>query len=44
MIKPTNTQNTIILVALENMLLTEKRPEVVIELNQLINHYTYLIK
>jgi len=44
MFKPTNTQNTIILVSLENMLYTEKRPEVAIEIKKLINHYTNLIK
>jgi hypothetical protein len=40
----TNNQNTIILVSLENMLYTEKRPEVIIEIKKLINHYTNLIK
>ena len=40
----THTQNTIILVSLENMLYTEKRPEVIIEIKKLINHYTNLIK
>jgi hypothetical protein len=44
MFKPTNNQNTIILVALENMLLTERRTEIIIEIKELINHYTNLIK
>ncbi len=35
----TRLQNTIILVSLENMLETEKRPQVVSELKYLINHY-----
>ena len=44
MFKTTNNQNTIILVALENMLLTERRTEIIIEIKELINHYTNLIK
>ena len=39
-----NTQNTIILVSLENMLYTEKRPEITSEIKKLINYYTNLIK
>jgi hypothetical protein len=35
----TRIQNTIILFSLENMLETEKRPQVISELKYLINHY-----